>query len=141
MKVKDKWNVVKEGKEHFEMVVVDSKVSYSKFFGFIVVILNHLSSLLGFHFEKGCSSYLSCLLIFPFYLSCFIFSNGCTFDVLLFLIGSSSEQLQILFMISILVTNHYKSLFCDISIYFINININMKDIIFQNLWDDKHKTD
>jgi hypothetical protein len=41
VKVKDKWNVVKEGKEHFEMVVVDSKVSYSKFFGFIVVLLNH----------------------------------------------------------------------------------------------------
>jgi hypothetical protein len=30
-----------------------------------------------------------------------------------------------LFMIWILVTNHYKSLFCDISIYFINININI----------------
>jgi hypothetical protein len=27
VKVKDKWNVSKEGKEHFEMVVVDSKVS------------------------------------------------------------------------------------------------------------------
>jgi hypothetical protein len=27
VKVKDKWNVLKERKEHFEMVVVDSKVS------------------------------------------------------------------------------------------------------------------
>jgi hypothetical protein len=25
--VKDKWNILKEGKEHFEMVVVDSNVS------------------------------------------------------------------------------------------------------------------
>jgi hypothetical protein len=41
VKVKDKWNVLKEGKEHFKMVVVDSKVSYQAlyFHGLIMFFL------------------------------------------------------------------------------------------------------
>jgi len=30
VKVVDKWIVVKDGKEHSEMIIVDAKVSYSK---------------------------------------------------------------------------------------------------------------
>jgi hypothetical protein len=39
VKVKDKWTASKEGKEYFEMVVVDSKVSYLFFVWFLISML------------------------------------------------------------------------------------------------------